>query len=360
MHVFNPTAALDLVWQRLEECYGSSEAVEHALLKKVEDFPKLTNKDNVRLRELGDILQEIECAKVGGYLPGLSYLDTARGVNPIVEKLPYSLQGKWVATGSKYKDYNGVAFPPFCFFSSFVRQQVRVKKDPSFAFTSSSTQGLKIEKYTRSGNRASVTVHKTDVPQDSMTIQCSSGEKIMESPDKLCPIHKKPHPLKKCRSFRAKHIDERKSFLKENRICFRCCGSVQHMAKDCRVTLKCLECNSEKHVSALHPGPPPTTTGSQEAYKDDCGEVSVNVLTPVTSKCTEICGNSDGQHSCSKISQVIVYPAGKREEGKKMYVVLDEQSNKSLAKSEFFHLFNICLGTTHKPASVNVLKTRAQ
>lgn len=23
VHVFNPTAALDLVWQRLEECYGS-------------------------------------------------------------------------------------------------------------------------------------------------------------------------------------------------------------------------------------------------------------------------------------------------------------------------------------------------
>lgn len=86
VHVFNPTAALNLVWQRLEECYGSSEAVEHALLKKFEDFPKLTNRDNVRLRELGDILQEIECAKEGGYLPGLSYLDTAHGVNPIVEK----------------------------------------------------------------------------------------------------------------------------------------------------------------------------------------------------------------------------------------------------------------------------------
>lgn len=98
---FNPTAALNLVWQRLEECYGSSEAVEHALLKKVEYFPKLTKRDNVRLRELGDILQEIECAKEGIYLPGLSYLDTARGVKPIVQKLPYSLQERWVATGSK-------------------------------------------------------------------------------------------------------------------------------------------------------------------------------------------------------------------------------------------------------------------
>lgn len=60
--------------------------VEHALLKKVEDFPKLTNKDNAILRELGKVLQEIECAKEGRYLSGLSYLDTARGVNPIVDK----------------------------------------------------------------------------------------------------------------------------------------------------------------------------------------------------------------------------------------------------------------------------------
>lgn len=78
-----------------------------------------------------------------------------------------------------------------------------------------------------------------------------------------------------------------------------------------------MECNSEKHISALHPGPLPTTTER------------------------EICGNAKSQHSCSKISPVIAYPAGKREEAKKMYAVLDEQSNKSLAKSEFFHHFNI-------------------
>lgn len=245
VHVFNPTAALNFVWQRLEECYGSPEVVEHALLRKIGDFPKLTNKDNAKLRELGYILLEIECAKEGGHLPGLSYLDTARGVNPIVEKLPYSKQERWISTGSKYKEEYGVAFPPFSFFSSFVRLLSRVRNDPSFAFTSPSNQSSRTEKYTRTGNRASVNVHKTDVPQESSTIQCNS-ERKMESPDKQCPIHKKPHPLKKCRSFRAKPIEERKLFLKENYICFRRCGSTQHVAKKCRVAIKCIECDSEK------------------------------------------------------------------------------------------------------------------
>ena len=55
VHVLNPAAGLCIVWERVEECYGTPEAVEHALMKNIEVFPKLTNKDNAKLRELGDI-----------------------------------------------------------------------------------------------------------------------------------------------------------------------------------------------------------------------------------------------------------------------------------------------------------------
>lgn len=120
VHVLNPAAGVNMVWQRLEECYGTPEVIEDALLKKIEHFPRLTNRDNVKLRELGDILLELECAKEDGALPGLSYLDTARGVTQIVEKLPYNLQEKWTSLGSKFKEDNRVAFPPFSVFSKFV------------------------------------------------------------------------------------------------------------------------------------------------------------------------------------------------------------------------------------------------
>lgn len=88
VHVLNPAAGAAMVWQRLEECYGTPEVIEDALLKKIENFPRLTNRDTVKLRELSDILRELECAKQDGALSGLSYLDTARGVKQIVEKLP--------------------------------------------------------------------------------------------------------------------------------------------------------------------------------------------------------------------------------------------------------------------------------
>lgn len=62
-----------MLWQRLEDFYGSPEVIENALLKKIEDFPKISVRDNRKLRELGDVLMELEAAKTNGYLPGLSY-----------------------------------------------------------------------------------------------------------------------------------------------------------------------------------------------------------------------------------------------------------------------------------------------
>ncbi len=85
VHAHNPALGVQMAWHRLEECYGSSEVIEDALLKKLENFPKISNKDKEKLRELGDLLLEIDAAKSGGHLPGLAYLDTARGVKPIIE-----------------------------------------------------------------------------------------------------------------------------------------------------------------------------------------------------------------------------------------------------------------------------------
>ncbi|KAL0172963.1 hypothetical protein M9458_033274, partial [Cirrhinus mrigala] len=70
-----PDVGLKMAWDRLEEMYGSPEAVEKALLDKLEKFPKISKQDPLKLQELGDLLCEI---------------------HPIVEKLPYHLQEKWI------------------------------------------------------------------------------------------------------------------------------------------------------------------------------------------------------------------------------------------------------------------------
>lgn len=134
VHIGNPDTALKMVWNRLDECYSSPEVIESALFKKLDSFPRISGKDNLKLRELGDLLMELLSAKDDGYLPGLAYLDTARGIRPIVEKLPYTLQEKWISQGSKFKEEFGVTYPPFSFFTQFICNHAKTRNDPILPF----------------------------------------------------------------------------------------------------------------------------------------------------------------------------------------------------------------------------------
>lgn len=68
-------------------------------------------------------------------------------------------------------------------------------------------------------------MHKTNVSTET-----SKADRAVEDPNKHCPIHHKPHPLR---------VPE------DNAICFCCCASTVHQAKNCDVVVKCTECDSE-------------------------------------------------------------------------------------------------------------------
>ncbi|XP_077369860.1 uncharacterized protein LOC144014155 [Festucalex cinctus] len=369
VHVVNPAVGLEMAWNRLEECYGSPEVIERALFERLENFPKINFKDALKLRELGDLLRELESAKSEGYLPGLSYLDTSRGVKHIVEKLPYNLQERWLAQGSQYKEQYNVSFPPFAFFTDFICNEAKRRNDPSFTLpTSTAAPSSSSHKSTTVQNRPDqakgkagnfekyVSVHKTEVASQHSASQSYSTNSKPNDIDKQCPIHRKPHPLKRCRGFRSKPLEERKAFLKENGICFRCCSSTTHLAKKCEAVLKCTECQSDSHIAALHPGPArwESSNPSFEHGGENNGEASQS---DVTSRCTEVCDSGKEPRSCSKICLVRVYSKAHQDKAIKVYVILDDQSNKSLVRSEFFNLFQIegmdspytlrtCAGTT--------------
>lgn len=177
VHVNHPAAALSLVWQW-----------------QAQTLSKNLQQDPQRLRELGDLLLELEAAKAESYLPGLSYMDTARGISPILEKLPFSLQEKWISQGTRYKQQHGVSFTPFTFFSSVICAEAKMRNDPSFITSTSGQLSSKGEKFSMRTARSPITMHKTEVDN---AIQ--KDESKMDDPHKQCPIHKKPHPLRKGR-----------------------------------------------------------------------------------------------------------------------------------------------------------------
>lgn len=189
--------------------------------------------------------------------------------------------------------------------------------------------------------RTPVSVHKTDISPTIVTPTDPTPPKI-EDPAKTCPIHKKPHPLYKCRAFRERTLEERKAFLKQSGICFHCCSSTSHLAKNCATNVRCTECDDDRHHSVLHPGPAPWSIKTLKPTHEHGGEdESVGQNVAVTSKCTEVCGGDTTGRSCSKICLVKVFPTGQPDKAVKLYAILDEQSNRSLVRSEFFELFNV-------------------
>ncbi|KAL0161725.1 hypothetical protein M9458_045450, partial [Cirrhinus mrigala] len=353
-YIRDPEGGIRTIWQRLEECYSTPKAIEKALFARLENFPKISNREPAKLRELADLLQELSAAKQDGFLPGLAYLDTASGVAPVVDKLPYNLQEKWMFYGSQVKQEHGVPFPPFSVFVNFIHQQAKARNDPSFTI---SPMTAKKDKPKNPGyTNQPVSVHKMQVAESNNT---SEPKVDAADPSRYCTIHKKPHPLGKCRSFRDKLLPDRKQYLKDNSICFRCCASTAHIAKNCNTVITCAECKSDKHTEALHPGPSPWKAKPYSPTSDNGrdGEDSQPSQEAVLSSCTKVCSNGVSARACSKICLVKVYPQGHRESATKVYAIIDEQSNKSLARSDFFEIFNdksppspytlkICAGST--------------
>lgn len=249
--------------------------------------------------------------------------------------------------GTKFKQQYHVNFPPFSVFSSFIREEARMRNDSSFATAASSIMPPKGETFSMKTVRTPITVHRTEVGNTEQRDEA----KGLDNPKRQCPFHKKPHPLQKCRAFREKLLEERIAFLRENGICFRCCSSTSHQAKDCKAVVQCSECNSDKHLVALHGGPSwwPRTLADKTSYqllrRAWRGGRGISSFFDRHLH-AQVCGDSTTGKSCAKICLVYVYPKAQPGKRTTAYAILDDQSNRSLAGSSFFEMFDIADDTS--------------
>lgn len=320
---------LNKIWDRLDERYGAPELIENILRKKVANFPRITVKEPKKLYDLSDVMSEIESVKDNEqYATLFAYYDSSIGVNPVVSKLPTHLQNKWTERARKYKKSHEVTFPPFTFFVAFIREISTSMNDPSFDYDVS-TVTFKTSK-------------EEPTPRQTRTISTRKTEvQPKENPD--CPIHptSSNHSLSSCREFQKMPIDDRRQLLKDKRICFRCCNSDQHQIKDCKVSIRCNECESVKHTTALHIFKPKAKNFEKKDSVPESpngGERS-STRTDINCMCAQICGDASLSKSCAKVVKVCVYPKGRPDEKIQLYALIDDQSNRTLGSPEFFEGF---------------------
>eukprot|EP00794_Sanderia_malayensis_P004327 gene4327-4900_t len=255
----------------------------------------------------------------------------------MVEKLPYPLQERWIRVGTSYKrDYN-VTFPPFEVFVDFITKEADMRNDVSFILSSSTGERNPPSRVLRA-NFASVS--KT-------AVEFNQRAQVETDPSRTCLIHGSSHALRDCRAFQKKSINERKQLLLKNNVCFKCCSSTSHRACECTVEVKCLTCNSDRHLFAMHIGQANKSNsrlqdGGEDAesqHQQQTNEVST-AATEVTNACTTIRGTVPGGRSCSKICKVDVLN-DVTGDSMTVYAVIDDQSNSTLAKPELLDKLNI-------------------
>lgn len=320
-NISDPSRGLEMIWERLEARYGSPELVEFALKAKLSSFPRINQSQMSKLYDLLDILGEIESVMANPtYTQLLSYFNTSSGVNPIVAKLPPVLQSKWTNRALKYKRNNGVVYPPFTEFCSFMKDMCMVHNDPAFCYQVESQFSFHQNKGSK---QFTVNSRKTEVG------------------NKVCPLHNAEHSLNDCRGFLRKSMTERKKIIRDHGICYKCCDSTSHIARDCDAAPICSHCGSTSHPTALHID---ESTSFSQSLQQHGGETSAGPLfqhggeapPDVSSKCTTICGKGAVNRSCAKTVLVNVYLPNNRGKAVKAYAILDDQSNRTLARSELF------------------------
>lgn len=191
------------------------------------------------------------------------------------------------------------------------------------------------QKKDRSSQRNTVNNRKTDL-SDSLVTN-NKNETKSNSDLARCPLHNAGHSLNQCRGFRSKPIADRREFLRDKKICFRCCNSTSHKKPDCTADIQCSECGSVNHSSAMH-----VTRQPSGRSTDNGGENSTQSSSrPVNTTCTQICGENVGGKSCAKTMLVRIYLNGKPEQAVQTYAIVDDQSNRSLANSTLFDQLRI-------------------
>ena len=303
----DPCGLLKNLWAELERCFGSAAIITNELLERMHALAAFRESENDKLQEFvdlcADVTSQIFC------LPALARLNFPNAIQPIAAKLPPSLRGKWEKEIAKFSEDNGDAYPCFSVFSQVIQKHARIKNNPNINIGA------------RLANPPIQTPSRTGQNKRALKTNADPNDKDVparERENKRCPFHDRDgHSLEECKAFATKTLEEKTEWILQAGLCYRCL-SKGHRARDCKRMIRCSICKDKRHNALLH---------KEKQKKPDGGE-------SVDTKCTSLCGASEGGISCSKLVLVDVISKERPENICRVYAIIDDQSNTSLITSD--------------------------
>ncbi len=258
--------AYTLAWESLEDRYGNNHTVAAAFLYKLEMWPKVNVNNPTALRDFSDFLRSCESAMQT--MPDLQVLNNSIENKKMLNKLPDYLVHRWKRTVTERLSQTGV-FPNFAEFVNFLQWESKVLCNPIFGshFRGTPEASHKKDDYKKGRSLATSLTAEAKAHKEIATVALSHTPEIAASEqrnDTSCQgssdtktsarccsfCGNSNHHVATCKEFLLRKLEERKAFIKDNRLCFACLRK-GHYTKECQRRHVCGKCK-KRHPTCLH------------------------------------------------------------------------------------------------------------
>lgn len=203
---------------------------------------KVTSQGRQRVRTFSDFLNA--CLQAIPHVTGLEILSEEN--QKLIHKLPDWLASRWNRQVT-ITLMQGGEFPTFEDFTNFVSTEAEIACNPVTSLhalhSSSSSYDKKNFKETK-GSKFNVFSTQTVTNNDKSTLS-----NVKSRPTCMWCKNDK-HQLPKCSGFMEKSLDERRMYVRDNKLCYGCVKP-GHSAKECHHRLTCDVCKG-RHPTCLH------------------------------------------------------------------------------------------------------------
>ncbi|KAJ8333475.1 hypothetical protein SKAU_G00414830 [Synaphobranchus kaupii] len=270
----NDDEAYDQAWETLNTRYGHPFVIQRAFRDKLNNWPKISSRESIKLRQYSDFLTT--CSNALPHVKGLQVLNDCEENKKMLQKLPDWVTSRWNRHVTRQlkqtEDY-----PSFKEFADFIAQEAEIACNPMTYATapekSQSTTGVKTY------NAA----------------EGSSKESFGSNPVK-CMYCEESHSIHKCQKLLGQPVENKKRFIIDNKLCFGCLRR-GHNSKDCKKKATCGICK-KYHPTPLHEDRPPAEKTSAHAMQAEEANRSPTQAEENTSSLS--CYVNRGGYDCSR------------------------------------------------------------
>ena len=226
-------AALEI----LKDRFGSSRLVTTAFRRRIDEWPRISDKDSKAIQRFADFLYQVKVAR--GTYKALDILDDQFENQKLVQKLPAWLAAKWV---EKVVQAGDEEFPKFETFVDFIKEKA---KEANHLLWDGRYQCKTDSSRTSSGHGQAKSNSLNSSSQESKGAALAPATQGI-----ICVLCKSNHRVSKCQLFANMSLAERKSCIFRHRLCFGCLSG-GHQSSVCRSRHVCGVCK-KRHPTLLH------------------------------------------------------------------------------------------------------------